>query len=41
MACIDSGEVECEQDILTAIIDGPRLSPQGTDSIRAVRARQR
>ena len=33
MACIDSKEVECEQDILKAIIDGSRLSPQGTDGI--------
>ncbi len=34
MACIDSREVKCEQDILTAIIDGSGLSPQGTDGIR-------
>ena len=33
MACIDSEEVKCEQDILKAIIDGSRLSPQGTDGI--------
>ena len=33
MACIDSREVKCEQDILTAIIDASRSSPQGTDGI--------
>ena len=33
MACIDSREVIYEQDILKAIIDGSRLSPQGTDGI--------
>ncbi len=33
MAYIDSREVKCEQDILTAIIDASGLSPQGTDGI--------
>ena len=33
MACIDSREVKCGGDILTAIIDGSHLSPQGTDGI--------
>ena len=33
MACIDSEEEKCEQDILMAIINGSRLSPQGTDGI--------
>lgn len=33
MAYIDSREVKCEQDVLTAIIEASGLSPQGTDSI--------
>ena len=33
MACIDSREVKCEEDILRSIIDVSRLSPQGTDGI--------
>ncbi len=40
MACIDSKEVKCEQDILTAIIDASKLSPQGTDGILQERVRQ-
>jgi hypothetical protein len=33
VASVDSREVKCEEDILMAIIDGSRLSPQGTDGI--------
>ena len=30
------GEVKCEQDILTAIIEALGLSPQGADGTRVV-----
>jgi len=36
VACIDSGEVKCEQDILTAIIDAPLMNEQGTNGTRVV-----